>query len=103
MLNALVYCIRAWRVNRRARRFNVVAAAAAAHGKEEDDSSSSSSALISTTTAAAAATTTKKLTIEELKATHFKYFLLLTYLVLPPVSLKQFQALDCQNLNNSWY
>jgi len=40
--------------------------------------------------------------IDELKATHFKYFLLLSYVVLPPVSLKQFQALDCQQINNAW-
>jgi hypothetical protein len=40
--------------------------------------------------------------VAELKATHFKYFLLLSYVVLPPVSLKQFQALDCQHINNAW-
>jgi hypothetical protein len=41
------------------------------------------------------------LTINEksnIKSDHFFYILVLTYLVLPPVSLKQFQALNCYQL-----
>lgn len=46
---------------------------------------------------------TSESSLQRLKSTHVYYLLLLTYLVLPPVTLKQFQALDCVRIAHGSY